>query len=79
MVLEEQPHKVCEAMRLFLQGLGYGKSSKKWILNLPEYYLCNLGAARQISSFQSLGNVTEDEVLHCDWIAMVLVFVVICT
>lgn len=25
MVLEEQPHKVCEAMRLFLQGLGYGK------------------------------------------------------
>lgn len=23
MVLEEQPHKVCEAMRLFLQGLGY--------------------------------------------------------
>lgn len=25
MVLEEQPHKVCEAMRLFLQGLGYGE------------------------------------------------------
>lgn len=25
MVLEEQPHKVCEALRLFLQGLGYGK------------------------------------------------------
>ncbi|KAG1675181.1 Protein NDRG3 [Nymphon striatum] len=23
MVLEEQPHKVCEALRLFLQGLGY--------------------------------------------------------
>ena len=25
MVLEEQPHKVCEAMQLFLQGLGYNK------------------------------------------------------
>lgn len=25
MVLEEQPNKVSEALRLFLQGLGYGK------------------------------------------------------
>ena len=27
MILEEQPAKVVEAFRLFLQGNGYGKSS----------------------------------------------------
>ncbi|KAG1675183.1 Protein NDRG3 [Nymphon striatum] len=29
MVLEEQPHKVCEALRLFLQGLGYVSNRRK--------------------------------------------------
>ncbi|XP_065218601.1 protein NDRG3 isoform X2 [Planococcus citri] len=42
MVLEEQPHKVCEALRLFLQGLGYAFSyqddikNAMWMLRITE-------------------------------------------
>jgi hypothetical protein len=36
-VLEEQPAKLAEAIRLFLQGLGHSKSSKIFRLKLTSF------------------------------------------
>uniref|UniRef100_A0A6B0U0S8 Secreted protein n=1 Tax=Ixodes ricinus TaxID=34613 RepID=A0A6B0U0S8_IXORI len=42
MVLEEQPGKVSEAFRLFLQGLGYGKLKKKKKRGFDPFCFCAL-------------------------------------
>lgn len=39
MVLEEQPGKISEAFRLFLQGEGYGKwLAANFVASSPSYY-----------------------------------------
>jgi hypothetical protein len=45
MILEEQPAKVVEAFRLFLQGNGYGKIFFFFFLEIYYYYCITVSQA----------------------------------
>ena len=73
MVLEEQPSKVAEAVKLFLQGLGYttvrtwnrsavslaGTPVKRPVKNVPAPDLVNTSVGQQPETAELIGGLAE--------------------